>query len=73
MKSIRMLAAASLLALGAVQPASAQETIKIGGLAPLSPPGGVKSGAAPRVGMALAVGEINAAGRIPRKPGGVGE
>jgi len=64
MKSIRMLAAASLLALGAVQPASAQETIKIGGLAPLSPPGGVQSGESLRDGMAIAVEEINAAGGI---------
>lgn len=64
MKSIRMLAAASLLALGAMQPASAQETIKIGGLAPLSPPGGVQSGESLRDGMAIAVEEINAAGGI---------
>src|SRR5690606_12944161 len=41
-----------------------QETIKIGGIAPLSPPGGVQTGESLRDGMIVAVEELNAAGGI---------
>lgn len=39
---------------------AAQETIKIGGIAPLSPPGGVQTGESLRDGMTIAVDELNA-------------
>ena len=45
-------------------PAFAQETIKIGGLAPLSPPGGVQTGESLRDGMTIAVEELNAGGGL---------
>lgn len=44
--------------------ATAQETIKIGGIAPLSPPGGVQTGESLRDGMTIAVEEINASGGL---------
>ena len=44
MTTIRLVTAAAIAALAALGPAAAQETIKIGGLAPLSPPGGVQNG-----------------------------
>jgi branched-chain amino acid transport system substrate-binding protein len=56
-----MVAAAMLLTGTA---ATAQETIKIGGLAPLSPPGGVQTGESLRDGMILAVEQLNAAGGL---------
>ncbi|MFQ5785095.1 MAG: ABC transporter substrate-binding protein, partial [Alphaproteobacteria bacterium] len=42
----------------------AAETIKIGGIAPLSPPGGVQTGESLRDGMKVAVAELNAAGGL---------
>ncbi len=44
--------------------ASAQETIKIGGIAPLSPPGGVQTGESLRDGMKVAAEELNAGGGV---------
>lgn len=49
------------LAIGAAQ---AAETIKIGGIAPLTPPGGVQTGESLRDGMKVAVDELNAAGGV---------
>ncbi len=43
---------------------SAQGTIKIGGIAPLSPPGGVQTGVSLRDGMIVAVNEINDQGGL---------
>lgn len=40
------------------------DTIKIGGIAPLSPPGGVQTGESLRDGMKVAVDELNAAGGL---------
>jgi branched-chain amino acid transport system substrate-binding protein len=59
-------ALAAALALGA-GPVLAQETIKIGGIAPLSPPGGVQTGESLRDGMKVAVEELNAGGGIMGK------
>lgn len=42
-----------------VGPALAQDTVKIGGIAPLSPPGGVQTGESLRDGMKVAVEELN--------------
>lgn len=44
--------------------AFAADTIKIGGIAPLTPPGGVQTGESLRDGMLVAVKELNAAGGI---------
>lgn len=44
--------------------AYAAETIKIGGIAPLTPPGGVPTGESLRDGMKVAVEELNATGGI---------
>jgi branched-chain amino acid transport system substrate-binding protein len=44
--------------------AHADDTIKIGGIVPLSPPGSVPSGESMRDGMKVAVNEINAAGGL---------
>lgn len=64
MKPMRVLATATLLALSGLNQAAAEDTIKIGGLAPLSPPGGVQSGESLRDGMTIAVEEINANGGL---------
>jgi branched-chain amino acid transport system substrate-binding protein len=48
--------------------ASAQDAIKIGGIAPLSPPGGVQTGESLRDGMKVAVDELNAAGGLLGNP-----
>ena len=54
--------------------ATAQETIKIGGIAPLSPPGGVQTGESLRDGMTIAVDEINqAGGLLGKQVGDLGE
>lgn len=45
-------------------PVLAQEVIKIGGIAPLSPPGGVETGQSLRYGMQVAVNELNAKGGL---------
>src|SRR3546814_15739022 len=63
MKSTWLSTLAIVAALAAA-PAGAQETIKIGGIAPLSPPGGVQTGESLRDGMKIAVAEINAAGGL---------
>jgi len=52
------------LLLAALAPASAAETIKIGGIVPLSPPGGVPTGESMRDGMLIAVEELNASGGL---------
>jgi branched-chain amino acid transport system substrate-binding protein len=62
MRVLSTLAALALTALSA--PAFAQDTIKIGGIAPLSPPGAVQTGETLRDGMILAVEELNAAGGL---------
>jgi len=64
MKTIRLTTAAAIAALMVLGPAVAQETIKIGGIAPLSPPGGVQSGESMRDGMLIAVDEINSKGGL---------
>lgn len=58
-----LLAAAVAMALPWAM-ANAAETIKIGGIAPLSPPGGVQTGESLRDGMKVAVAELNAAGGL---------
>lgn len=62
MRSVAALAAVAVLLAGTAS--SAQETIKIGGVAPLSPPGGVQTGESLRDGMTLAVEQLNAAGGL---------
>lgn len=57
-------AATTAAALGCASVAGAQEAIKIGGIAPLSPPGGVQTGESLRDGMTIAVNELNANGGI---------
>lgn len=46
----------------------AAEAIKIGGIVPLSPPGGVQTGESMRDGMRVAVDELNAAGGLLGQP-----
>jgi len=62
MRTIGTMVAAAVLLAGTS--AFAQETIKIGGIAPLSPPGGVQTGESLRDGMTLAVEQLNAAGGV---------
>jgi branched-chain amino acid transport system substrate-binding protein len=50
-----------VLSLGSV---SGQDTIKIGGISPLSPPGGVQTGVSLRDGMIVAVNELNDKGGL---------
>lgn len=66
MRRSRLLSAAALAAgLGlAAGGAAAQDAIKIGGIAPLSPPGGVQTGESLRNGMLIAAEELNAAGGL---------
>jgi branched-chain amino acid transport system substrate-binding protein len=52
------------VAMAVVQPGVAAEAIKIGGVAPLTPPGGVQTGESLRDGMIVAVDELNAAGGL---------
>jgi branched-chain amino acid transport system substrate-binding protein len=59
-----VLAAAAAAALGGAGGADAQETIRIGGIAPLSPPGGVQTGESLRDGMMVAVDMLNADGGV---------
>ncbi len=62
---MKVLSAIAVLAMTAfAAPALAQDTIKIGGITPLSPPGGVQTGESLRDGMILAVEELNAAGGL---------
>ena len=63
-RSNRLLPAAvvgALLPWGAVE---AADSIKIGGIAPLSPPGGVQTGESLRDGMKVAVEQLNANGGL---------
>ncbi len=55
---------AALIAITLTGRAEADEAIKVGGIAPLSPPGGVQTGESLRDGMIIAVNEINAAGGL---------
>ena len=48
--------------------AHAADAIRIGGLAPLSPPGGVQTGESLRDGMKVAVEELNAKGGLLGQP-----
>lgn len=69
MRITQLMAGAMALALGvAAGGASAQDSIKIGGIAPLSPPGGVQTGESLRDGMRVAVRELNDNGGILGKP-----
>lgn len=69
MRRTMKLASGALLATGImVSVAAAQDSIKIGGLAPLSPPGGVQTGESLRDGMNIAVEELNANGGILGRP-----
>jgi len=60
MLGLALFAAGGLLATAA----QAADTIKIGGIAPLTPPGGVQTGESLRDGMKVAVEELNAAGGL---------
>ena len=51
-------------ALMAATTGNAADTLKIGGIAPLSPPGGVQTGESLRDGMLIAVDELNAKGGV---------
>lgn len=62
MRTIGMLTTVAILLAGTA--GFAQDTIKIGGVAPLSPPGGVQTGESLRDGMILAVEQLNAAGGL---------
>jgi branched-chain amino acid transport system substrate-binding protein len=64
----RTLLAAAAVALLYVAPASAADPIKIGGIAPFSPPGGVQTGESLRDGMKVAVNELNEAGGLLGRP-----
>jgi branched-chain amino acid transport system substrate-binding protein len=68
-RSIRLtlLAAAAGLLLPCAA-ASAADPIKIGGIAPLSPPGGVQTGESLRDGMKVAIKELNDAGGLLGQP-----
>ncbi len=66
-KTALMAAALSTSLVAAAGTLAAQETIKIGGIAPLSPPGGVQTGESLRDGMVVAVEELNANGGIMGK------
>jgi branched-chain amino acid transport system substrate-binding protein len=66
--SRRTLLAATTGALLYCAPASAADPIKIGGIAPLSPPGGVQTGESLRDGMKVAVQELNEAGGLLGRP-----
>ncbi len=62
-KTSALLAAAGALAVSLATGAAA-DTIKIGGIAPLTPPGGVQTGESLRDGMKVAVEELNAGGGL---------
>jgi branched-chain amino acid transport system substrate-binding protein len=64
----RTLLAAAAGALLHCAAASAADPIKIGGIAPLSPPGGVQTGESLRDGMKVAVKELNDAGGLLGRP-----
>ncbi|MDZ5696142.1 ABC transporter substrate-binding protein [Chelativorans sp. M5D2P16] len=68
MKKLSKVCAAAAIALATGTAAGwSQETIKIGGIAPLSPPGGVQTGESLRDGMTIAVDELNAGGGLMGK------
>jgi len=58
---LRVWLAAALIPVAGV---AAAQTIKIGGIAPLSPPGGVQTGESLRDGMKVAAAELNASGGL---------
>lgn len=58
-----LLSAVSILGLS-IAAAQAADTLKIGGIVPLTPPGGVQTGESMRDGMKVAVEELNAAGGV---------
>ncbi|WP_170984346.1 ABC transporter substrate-binding protein [Rhodoligotrophos defluvii] len=65
MKKLSKLCAVAAIALFAGTAVGwSQETIKIGGIAPLSPPGGVQTGESLRDGMIVAAEELNAKGGL---------
>ena len=66
-KTALFAAAFSASLIAAAGTLAAQDTIKIGGIAPLSPPGGVQTGESLRDGMVIAVEELNANGGIMGK------
>lgn len=61
--TFKLLLAATVALAAAVSGAQA-ESIKIGGIAPLTPPGGVQTGESLRDGMKVAVQELNAQGGL---------
>ena len=67
---LRLMLLAGVMAVGAALPLAsanlglAADSIKIGGIAPLSPPGSVPGGESLRDGMKVAIEEINAAGGL---------
>lgn len=68
MKTKTLLAASLAASLAAAAgPAAAQDTIKFGGIAPLSPPGGVQTGESLRDGMKIAIQELNDDGGLMGK------
>jgi len=69
MRITQLMAGAMALALGvAAGGAAAQDSIRIGGIAPLSPPGGVQTGESLRDGMRVAARELNDNGGVLGKP-----
>jgi branched-chain amino acid transport system substrate-binding protein len=62
--SMTALVSSLLVVMIGIAPVMAQDVIKIGGVAPLSSPGGVETGEALKAGMEIAVEEINAKGGI---------
>lgn len=62
--TINLVAVSVFLLVSSLGLANAQDTIKIGGIAPLSPPGGVQTGVSLRDGMIVAVNEINDKGGL---------
>ena len=63
MRLFRSAALGAVLALSALAPVTAQETLKIGGIGPLSG-GGTAWGLATQRGAELAIDDINAAGGV---------
>ena len=62
--TINLIAVSLFLLVSSLGSVSAQDIIKIGGIAPLSPPGGVQTGVSLRDGMIVAVNEINDKGGL---------
>jgi branched-chain amino acid transport system substrate-binding protein len=62
--TVSLIVVSVFLLVSSLGSANAQDTIKIGGIAPLSPPGGVQTGVSLRDGMIVAVNEINDKGGL---------